>query len=260
MAQTNKSYNNDYTLLMEINKIYNEDCLETMKRMPDNFIDVIITSPPYNKNFYTKKTKVTSKDTASFRTIDYDSYDDNMNPKDYFDWQKEILKECCRVIKEDGSIFYNHSDILSQHNTIHPNYVYEFPLKQVLIWDRHNTPKLDNNYFYPINEYVFWIKKNKASRTKFYKNKLVYNKSILRLSADKKNNHPAPFPLQLPNNFILSCSDEGGVIYDPFMGSGTTAVAAILNKRKWIGSETSNKYIEIANKRINSHLSQKQLF
>ena len=62
---------------MELNKIYNEDCLETMAKMPNDFVDLIITSPPYNKNYYTKKTKQHSNDVCNFRTIDYDLYDDN---------------------------------------------------------------------------------------------------------------------------------------------------------------------------------------
>lgn len=246
--------------MIELNKIYNEDCLKTLSRIPDCSVNLIITSPPYNKNFYTKKAKINKYNTSNFRTIDYDSYDDNLEPNDYEQWQTILLKECCRVLKEDGSIFYNHIDILNNHNTIHPKFVYDLPLKQVLIWDRFNTPKLDNNYFYPINEYIFWIKKHKDSKTKFNKNKLAFKNSIVRLNADKKNSHPAPFPIELPNNFILSCTDENDIIYDPFMGSGTTAIASLLNNRNFIGSEISQKYTSEANKRINIFQSQQKLF
>lgn len=246
--------------MIEKNKIYNEDCLKTMARMPDCSVNLIVTSPPYNKNFYTKKKIVKKDDTANFRTIDYDSYDDNLEPNDYAEWQTLILKECCRILKEDGSIFYNHMDILNNHKTIHPNFVYDLPLKQVLIWDRFNTPKLDNNYFYPINEYIFWFKKDKDSKTKFFRNKASFKNSIIRLSADTKNDHPAPFPLELPNNFILSCTEKNDLVYDPFMGSGTTAIASILNNRNFIGSEVSEKYILEANKRIDIHQSQIRLF
>lgn len=246
--------------MIELNKIYNEDCLDTMSKIPDNYVNLIITSPPYNKNFYTKKNKIKKSDTANFRTINYDNYNDNLKPEIYINWQKKILKECCRILKEDGSIFYNHMDILNNHLTIHPSFIYDFYIKQILIWNRSNTPKLDKNYFYPINEWIFWIKKNKESKTKFYRKKAAFQKSIINLRADIKNNHPAPFPLQLANNFILSCSDVNDIIYDPFMGSGTTAIASIINDRNFIGSEISEKYNKVSNKRILEHKSQKKLF
>jgi DNA modification methylase len=245
---------------MEINKIYFEDCLETLKNMPNNSINLIITSPPYNKNYYTKESKYKKKQICNFRKIKYDSYDDNLNPELYNDWQSKILKECCRVLTEDGSIFYNHSDILNKHCTIHPVYIYNFPIKQLLIWNRLNTPKLDNNYFYPINEYVFWIKKNTDAKTKFYRDRCNFNKSVFSLSADIKNKHPAPFPIQLPNNFILACTDENDIVYDPFMGSGTTAIASLINNRQYIGSEISKNYYISSLKRIEQHKAQLRLF
>lgn len=240
--------------------LYNEDCLKTLNNLNDNSVNLIITSPPYNKNFYTKDIKITKKDTAKYRTINYDSYDDNLNPDVYSDWQTQILKECCRVLTEDGSIFYNHSDILNNHTTIHPKYVYNFPVKQLLIWNRLNTPKIDNNYFYPINEYVFWIKKHKNSKNKFKRNNCSFKKSVFSLNADIKNNHPAPFPLELPNNFILSCSDIDDLVYDPFMGSGTTAVASLINNRRCIGSEISKKYYNISLERVKQHQLQTRIF
>jgi site-specific DNA-methyltransferase (adenine-specific) len=64
----------------------------------------------------------------------------------------------------------------------------------------------------------------------------------------------------LPNNFILACSDKGDIVYDPFMGSGTTAVASVINKRNYIGSEISKKYAKVANKRIEQHKQQIRIF
>jgi DNA modification methylase len=196
----------------------------------------------------------------SFSKIKYDTYNDDLQPEVYISWQKKVLKECCRILKDDGSIFYNHMDILNNHLTIHPSFVYDFNIKQILIWNRSNTPKLDNNYFYPINEWIFWIKKNKQSKTKFFRKKCVFQKSIISLKPNVKNNHPAPFPLQLANNFILSCTDKNDIVYDPFIGSGTTAIASIINNRNYIGSEISKNYVNIANKRIKPYLTQTKLF
>jgi site-specific DNA-methyltransferase (adenine-specific) len=244
---------------MQLNKIYNENCLDTMSKIPDNYVNLIVTSPPYNKNFYTKNNTI-SKNKLSFSKIKYDTYNDDLQPEVYISWQKKVLKECCRILKDDGSIFYNHMDILNNHLTIHPSFVYDFNIKQILIWNRSNTPKLDNNYFYPINEWIFWIKKNKQSKTKFFRKKCVFQKSIISLKPNVKNNHPAPFPLQLANNFILSCTDKNDIVYDPFIGSGTTAIASIINNRNYIGSEISKNYVNIANKRIKPYLTQTKLF
>ena len=245
---------------MELNKIYKEDCLITLSKIPDKYVNLIITSPPYNKNYYSKKSNINKLNSSKFRTIDYDNYNDNLKPELYISWQKKILKECCRILKDDGSIFYNHMDILNNHLTIHPSFVYDFNVKQVLVWNRSNTPKLDENYFYPINEWIYWIKKNKQSKTKFYRKKCVFQKSILNIKPYTKSNHPASFPLELANNFILSCSDIDDIVYDPFIGSGTTAIASIINNRNYIGSEISKNYVNIANKRIKPYLTQTKLF
>ena len=93
---------------MEIDKIYNEDCLETLARLEDNSIDLIITSPPYNKGIYAKP----QKGCIWNATINYDNYNDALEPEEYVSWQKKIISECMRVLKPSGSLFYNHKDIL----------------------------------------------------------------------------------------------------------------------------------------------------
>ena len=93
---------------MEIDKIYKEDCLGTLSKMEDNSIDLIVTSPPYNKGFYTKLTENENWHSA----IDYDNYDDALEPKEYENWQKKIISQCLRVLKPSGSLFYNHKDNL----------------------------------------------------------------------------------------------------------------------------------------------------
>lgn len=98
---------------METNIIYNEDCLETLAKMEDNSIDLIVTSPPYNKNFYAPSSgKSESWSAMRGRQIPYDVYNDSMPPQDYANWQKKIISECIRALKPTGSLFYNHKDIL----------------------------------------------------------------------------------------------------------------------------------------------------
>ena len=228
---------------MKINKIYNEDCLETMKRMEDNSVNCIITSPPYNKGYWSKNRNINNGFKTKSRCIDYGNFNDNLKPNLYENLQKKVIKECLRVLKPDGSMFYNHIDILNEHNTIHPNYIYDFPLKQIIIWNRKNTPKLDKSYFYPIHEYVFWLKKNKDSKPFFNRKNSTLNKSIWNITPAINNNHPAPFPIKLVENCILMTTKKDDIIYDCYMGSGTTAKAAIKLNRKYIGSDLNLEYI-----------------
>lgn len=98
---------------METDIIYNEDCLETLARMEDNSIDLIVTSPPYNKNFYAPSSgKAGSWSAMRGGQIPYDKYSDSMPPQEYENWQRKIISECLRVLKPSGSLFYNHKDIL----------------------------------------------------------------------------------------------------------------------------------------------------
>jgi modification methylase len=239
---------------MEINKIYNEDNLETMAKMPDSFVDLIVTSPPYNKGYWSSNRNLNNGFKTKARRIDYENYSDNLNPKDYEEWQKKFIKECLRILKPTGSFFYNHQPIQKNHQEVNPLFIYDFPLKQTIIWNRKNTPKLDKSYFFPITEYIFWLQKEKDSRVKFNRKKALFNTNVWNISPDVKNKFPAPFPEELVNNCILSCTEENDLVYDPFMGSGTTAKMAILNNRNWIGSEISNEYCEIINKRLENHI------
>ena len=252
------------------NKIIHGDCLKELRKMDDESIDVIITSPPYNKGHWSKNRSMnngfnTKKHPNSYtsptksRRITYGDFDDNLSPEDYERQQREVIIECLRVLKPHGSLFYNHIDILSEHQTIHPKFVYDFPLKQIIIWNRKNTPKLDKSYFFPITEYIFWIQKEKTSRTFFNRKKANMNKSIWDLSPDTKNKFPAPFPIDLPLNCIRACCQKGGVVLDPFMGSGTTGVACKIEGVNFIGIELNKEYCEVAKERINKSKEQEKL-
>ena len=155
------------------------------------------------------------------RKIEYSSYDDNLPQEEYVEWQKKVISECLRVLKPSGSLFYNHIDIMTNHLTIHPSWVYDFPLKQVIIWDKCGTPKIDKSYFLPFTEWIFWIKKDKDSVPYFDRNSACL-KRIYGPYQEVKNQIIQPFAEKMVENIILSCSKLGDLVYDPFMGSGTT--------------------------------------
>lgn len=245
---------------MELNKIYCEDCLDTLARIDDNSIDLIVTSPPYNKNAYaTDKGGDKSWSALRGRQIPYDKYNDAMPPQEYEDWQKNVISECLRVLKPHGSLFYNHKDILVGGVIIPPKWVYEFQVHQQIIWNRGSSLANDPHYFQPITEYIYWIVKDPKNAF-FDKSKSAFRQSVWNINFEMNTKHPAPFPKILVGNIIQCCSKEGDLVYDPYMGSGTTALMATKMKRNYIGSEISQSYVEMANKRIKDETRQLSLF
>ncbi len=247
---------------METNIIHNEDCLETMAKIQDNSIDLIVTSPPYNKGFYAQKNARQSNvwNSMNGRKIAYDACNDEMPPEEYEKWQKNVISECVRILKPSGSLFYNHKDVIYKGLIVPPKWVYDFKVRQQIIWDRQSSCMIDPHYFMPANEWIYWIVKDEKS-VFFDKDKSAFRTNIWRMNAEK-NPHPAPFPLIMARNIIACASPEGGVIYDPYMGSGTTAVATlnIGGGRQYIGSEISEAYCKMANERIKIEQSYLTLF
>jgi modification methylase len=226
-------------------RLINGDSLTELKKIESNIVDLVVTSPPYNKNYWLRNRHQKGK-----RVIEYDEYHDSLEPQEYIKQQKEILDELVRIIKPTGSIYYNHIDILHKHNTIHPSYVYDYNVKQVIVWDRGNTPKLDKSYFLPTTEWLFWIKKDWDSVPYFNKSLATHKKSIWRINKEKNNPHPAPFPEELVDNIIKSSCPENGLVLDCYNGSGTTAVVANKNNMDYIGIDISDQYIQMTIDRL----------
>lgn len=221
------------------------DSLTELRKIETSTIDLVVTSPPYNKNYWLRNRHQKGK-----RIITYDEYHDSMDPQEYIKQQKEVLDELVRVIKPSGSIFYNHIDILHKNNTIHPSYVYDYNVKQIIVWDRGNTPKLSNRYFLPTTEWVFWIKKDWDSNPYFDKSKCEHKKNIWRINKEKNSKHPAPFPIELVDNIVKSSCPENGLVLDPYLGSGTTALSCKNNNVNFIGIDISEQYINMTKERI----------
>jgi modification methylase len=239
--------------MLELNKIYNVDVLDGLKQLDDESIDLIITSPPYNKvglNGMQKGLKWN-------KTIDYndDPNNDNMLEEDYQNWQVEILKECYRVLKKDGSMFYNHKNRIHEGEIITPyQWIFKSPFKirQEIIWDRGSGQNVNRCRYIPTTELIFWLVKSKRPRFDRGRDTLFKNE-VWRFRFEVGTEHPAPFPIELPNN-IIPCVSKGEriTVLDPFMGSGTVAISAIANGCDYIGFEKFKKYVDMANEKLKS--------
>ena len=237
-----------------INKIYVENCLDTMKRMPNDSVDLVVTSPPYD----------------NLRT--YNGYS--------FDFES-IAAELFRITKWGGVVVWVVGDAVqkgTESGTSFKQALYfmslGFNLHDTMIYEK-NSPaypaRASGNRYTQIFEYMFVFSKGKPKSAKMICDKPNKWAGFKDFSGKLKNpvpefsprnniwrfvtsfngvKHPAPFPEQLAIDHILSWSIEGDVVYDPFMGSGTTAKAAILTSRAYIGSEISQEYADIAEQRL----------
>ena len=225
------------------------DSLELLKQLPDKSIDLVVTSPPYNLGWNKKSggAKIAAdKLRWTHSPLDgYDTYSDDREPAEYAAWQHNILLECLRVIKDNGAIFYNHKYKLQDCQLIgHTDFIYDVPLRQIIIWKRSGGVCFNPKYFLPTYEVIYLIAKRDFT-LKPSANSLT---DVWEITQELNNPHPAPFPVEIPRRCISST--DAKIILDPFMGSGTTAVAAKQLGRHYIGFELSPKYCEMARERI----------
>ena len=175
----------------------------------------------------------------------YADYDDSMPYEKYIAWQRECLTEMFRIIPNNGAIFYNHkwrvqAGLLQDRKEI----VEGFPVRQIIIWKRAGGINFNAGYFLPTYEVIYLIAK---PGFKLAKKANAYG-DIWEFSQEMKNVHPAPFPVSLIDRVIKSTYAD--TVLDPFMGSGTTAIAAKLNQRNFVGIELSQSYVDLAQIRI----------
>ena len=262
-----KMINKELKNPLVLNTIYNENCLETMSKMPDEYVDLVVTSPPYDG------------------MKSYNGYS--------FDFEN-IAKELYRILKNGGTIVWVVGDETKDGNETGTSFRQALYFKEIgfklfdtMIWHKPNSFNFGSNDCYRQSfEYMFVFTKGRIKTKNLIKDKPAkmagqkvkgarkhvngsrdtdvpdfivkqYKKrdnvwDILVAQEKDTGKHPAVFPENLAGDHILSWSNPGELVYDPFMGSGTVAKMALLYQRNFIGSEISSEYCEISNKRIES--------
>lgn len=258
---------------MELNKIYNMDCLEGMKQLENECIDLVVTSPPYD-------------DLRNYNGFSFDF--------------EGIATELYRVTKEGGVIVWVVGDMTENGSETGTSFKQAlffkeigFNLHDTMIYQKANPMPYKHNRYMPCFEYMFVLSKGKpktfnpileetvnpngklttTQREKNgekhkgtgygkQRNKFRYRYNIWKYNVGKNQTgddyafqHPAPFPELLANDHIVSWSNEGDTVLDIFMGSGTTAKMSILNNRNYIGFEISKEYCDIAEARLEETMS-----
>lgn len=252
-----------------INKIYNEDCLRGMNKIPGEFVDVVLTDPPYCLG------------------KDYGNDSDLKESGEYLEWTYEWLDAVIPKLKASGTLYL----FLSWQ---YAPEIFSYLKKKMLmlneiIWDRrvpsmggstrrftsvHDTIGMfakNKNYYFNIDEVrTPYDEETKKARTRSifvgakwlengYNPKDVWSHPRLHRQDPEREAHPTQKPLAIIDRMVKASCPVGGLVFDPFMGSGTTAVSCIRNGRKYTGFELNKKYYEMIQKRIKNELSQSPL-
>jgi site-specific DNA-methyltransferase (adenine-specific) len=243
-----------------INKVFCKSS-EAMSELPDNSVHLMVTSPPYNVG---------------------KEYDENLSLKEYRELLKRVFKETYRVLVPGGRACINVANLGRKPYIPLHSYIIEdmqsigFLMRGEILWDKGSSAspstawgtylKANNPVLRDIHEYILVFCKDTFTRLNPQKRKstiskeefLEFTKSVWKFAAERasKVGHPAPFPVELPYRLIQLYTFEDEIVLDPFVGSGTTCIAALKTKRKYVAYDIDKKYCDLAEKRIKEFLQE----
>lgn len=237
---------------MELNKIYQMDCRRGLKELPDNSVDITITSPPYNLR-------------GSVRGDKYKSYTDDLPDHVYFSFIEDVILQLLRVTKY--YTFFNFQ-ILSNNKLVYLEFMnkYKKNIKEIIMWCKQSaTTSISNTCLTSLFEFVVVFSNERYSSKRsferaFFDNRkksefnpnVIHTKLAVHENSKLSNNglNTALFPEAFVRWFLEKFTKENDIVLDPFMGLGTTAVVCKKMKRQYIGFEISEESIDFANDRI----------
>jgi DNA modification methylase len=239
---------------LELNRIYNEDCLPFMKGMKSGSVDLIFADPPYNlskSNFSIKFVKSGGSDLHTNK-----GKWDVLTDSEYFSFTDKWIREVYRILKENGSIWVAGT----YHNIYLVGHLLQkagFEILNEILWHKSDaTPNISRTRFVADHENFIWARKGKKHTFNYEVMKKENSGKQMRSlwsrgkTAGGKKIHPTQKPEWLLKRIILSTSKAGELVFDPFMGSGTTAVVAKKLGRNFLGTEIDRKYYNDSLKRL----------
>ena len=214
--------------MFELNKIYNENCLTFMKQVPDKYFDLVLTDPPFGMSFQSGRREEQHKKIAN---------DDNLS------WLPDFTKELDRITKDDAHLYL----FCSWHFIeVFKSEIQKYRrIKNILIWEKnnHGSGDLEGDYAPKYEMILFCSSGDKKLND-------GRDPNIIKSARTQNELHPTQKPVPLIEFLAKKSSKQGDKVFDPFMGSGTTAVACQSLGLDWCGCELDPEYVAIANKRL----------
>jgi len=251
---------------METNRIIKGDCIEELKKLPDESIDCIITDPPYMISQKGKSIGRKSLSSKSWKRnmdikLDFGKWDQFEDEKEFFEFTENWFKECVRVLKTKGWIYIFFDKQKTGYFDLILGPKYGVKSRTIFVWGKVNpAPSFRKVNYLSASEFVWVGSKGECKLKNFLKQNEMHNYMLTpNKSSYGKTTHPTEKPILVITKFILTSSNEGDIILDPFIGSGTTAIACLKLNRKFIGIEKEEEYFTMANERIQKELSQTKL-
>ena len=244
--------------MLETNKIYNRDCLEGLKELPNNSVDMVLTSPPYNMRTRVRNGMYTTREKSEHFSKKYRYFGDDLPIEEYYQFHKDVLTELLRVSK---IVCYNYQIVTGSKEAFF-KLLGDFSdkIKDVIIWNKGGQPAMHDKVLNSCYEFVVILesddKKGRVINNSYFGRGMQNN---VISGFHKQNNisgHGACFPIDFAKKLITLFSKEGDLVLDPFMGSGTTAVAAKGLGRKYIGFEISEEYVKFAEERLKKEVDE----
>lgn len=237
------------------------DCLDGLKLIPDKSVDLVVTSPPFNMRTRIRNGQYTTREKSEHFSKKYKYFPDDLPIEEYYEFHKQVISELLRVSK---IICYDYQLVTGSKEAFF-RLLGDFApyIKDVMIWEKTGQPAMHEHVLNSCYEFVVIFESDGN------KGRLITNSYFKRgtqnniIKGFKKNNnvegHCACFPTDFAKKLITLFSKEGDLVLDPFMGSGTTAVAAKQLNRNYIGFELIEKYVNIANERISKETEQVEI-
>ena len=236
-----------------MNKVIQGDCLEVMKEMPSNSVNLVFTSPPYNMRTRIRNGKYTTREKGEHFSKKYKHFDDALPIDEFYSFHKSCIIEMLRI---SPIVVYNFQIVTGSKEAFF-KIIGDFnqDIKDITIWDKgHGQPAMHANILNSAYEMILVLEGDKKC------GRLIQNatfkrgemQNILRIGRGKKvsNIHSATFPDKLAEEIITNFSNEGDIVLDPFAGSGTVGKVAERLKRNYILIEKEPEYIDIINQQI----------
>lgn len=230
----------------ELNNIYNEDCYEAIKNIPDKSIDLIVTDPPY---------EIYANGGGGAFGVENRNYHNDVSKKLNYGVSNELLKELVRVMKKINIYIWCNKTQLRQYLDFFEELG---ATADLLTWHKTNPIPTCNNKYLSDTEYCLYFRKDSVPLYGNYETKKKYYISATNIEDKKMYKHPTIKPINIIKNLIINSSKENDIVFDPFVGSGTTALAAKELGRNYIGFEIESNYHKIAVNRINGLTAEGQ--